>query len=66
MPGYLIRHAKGPHGDIHIEDPGLTVKLRAGWLYIHDTHDQLVLAVPAEQIASVQRVDEDQEQRAEE
>lgn len=56
MPAYLIRHRQGQHGDILIEDPGLTLDSRHGWAVLADQHGT-VLAIPVDQVASIQRID---------
>ena len=61
MPGYLIRHTKGQHGDVLIEDDGLAVSFTEGWACFTDQAGALAFAIPAAQVASIQRVDDDQE-----
>lgn len=56
MPAYLIRHRQGQHGDILIEDPDLTLDSRHGWAVLTDQHGT-VLAIPVDQVASIQRID---------
>lgn len=63
MPAYVIRYLSPGRGDILVEDPTLTIDLNDGWCRIHD-RDGLALAVPAEHIAAVQRVDEPEERPA--
>lgn len=57
MPAYLITHAKGQRGDILIEDPTLTLNIRDGWAILTDTNG-IALAIPADHVATIQRVDE--------
>ncbi|MFP8944711.1 hypothetical protein ACLIYM_25210 [Streptomyces fenghuangensis] len=71
MPGYLIRHARGQREDVLIEDPGLHVTFIRGWVVFtegepHTEGGTVVLAIPTEQVASVQRVDDTPEATAEE
>lgn len=65
MPRYLITHAKGQRGDMLIEDPDLTVEYAHGWAIFRDKpsfdRSSVVLALPAEQVASIERVDEEAE-----
>lgn len=56
VPAYLIRHRQGQHGDILIEDPNLTLDSRHGWAVLTDQHGT-VLAIPVDQVASIQRID---------
>ena len=62
MPSYLVIHAENKRGDMLIEDPALTLAFEAGWVVFRDKisfeRGSVVLALPAEQVASVQRVDE--------
>lgn len=59
MPAYLITHAEGRRGDMLVEDPTLTVDIRDGWAVLTDQHG-IAIALPAGQIASIQRIDEEQ------
>ncbi|MFB7647139.1 hypothetical protein ACFC0S_16805 [Streptomyces sp. NPDC056084] len=61
MPAFLIRHRQGQQGDVLIQDDTLTLTLDGGWAILHDEHD-LVLAVPKDQVASIQRIDEQPEE----
>lgn len=65
MPAYRITHAENKRGDMLIEDPALRLAFEAGWVVFRDKisfeQGSVVLALPAEQVASVQRVDEPQE-----
>lgn len=61
-PAYLITHAKSQRGDILVEDPTLTLDIRDGWAIFTD-HQGVALALPAEQVACIQRVDEGQDQK---
>ncbi|WP_330172961.1 hypothetical protein OG875_04780 [Streptomyces sp. NBC_01498] len=62
MPAYLITHAESRRGDMLIEDPNLTLTLEHGWAGFRDKlsleQGSVVLAIPAEQTASIQRVDD--------
>lgn len=60
MPAYLVSHAKGQRGDALIEDPDLTLDIRDGWAVLTDAQG-IAYAVPTEQVASIQRVDQAQE-----
>ena len=60
MPRYLIAHAKGQRGDMLVEDPELTLEIRDGWAILTDGQG-IALALPTEQVASIQRVDEEAE-----
>lgn len=57
MAAYLIRHRSGQHGDIHIEDDGLTVDVTPGWAAFRDATGDIALAIPTDQVASIQRID---------
>lgn len=61
MPAYLVAHAKSHRGDMLIEDQHLTLNLAPGWVAFSD-QTGIVLALPAEQVASIQRVDGPQDQ----
>ncbi|MFF9631745.1 hypothetical protein [Streptomyces fradiae] len=63
MPAYLITHTETRRGDILIEDEHLTLDIRDGWAILTDLHG-IALAIPAEHVAAVQRVDEDQDEPA--
>lgn len=60
MPRYLIAHAKNQRGDMLVEDPDLTLEIRDGWAILTDGQG-IALALPTEQVASIQRVDEETE-----
>ena len=60
MPAYLVAHAKNQRGDALIEDPDLTLQIHDGWAILTDALG-IAYAVPTEQVASIHRVDEDQE-----
>ncbi|MER5461661.1 hypothetical protein ABT010_13425 [Streptomyces sp. NPDC002668] len=60
MPAYLVTHAKSQHGDIRIEDDTLTLKVTTQWAIFTDGQG-VALALPTEQVASIQRVDDTQE-----
>ncbi|MDX2757900.1 hypothetical protein [Streptomyces europaeiscabiei] len=62
MPAYLIVHAERRGDDTVIEDPDLTVEFADGWVLFKDRDlikpNRVVLAIPAVQVARVERVDE--------
>ena len=60
MPRYLIAHAKNQRGDMLVEDPELTLEIRDGWAILTDGQG-IALALPTEQVDSIQRVDEEAE-----
>lgn len=60
MPAYLVTHTQGQHGDIRIEDAMLTLEVTSQWAIFTDGQG-IALALPTEQVASIQRVDEPQE-----
>lgn len=66
MPAFLIRHTKGQHGDILIEADGLDVRFTEGWATFVGPDGALALAVPTTHIASIQRVDDPEDQPAKE
>ena len=57
MPAYLVTHAKHQRGDMLIEDETLTLELTDTWARFTDQNG-IVLALPVEHVASIQRVDE--------
>lgn len=65
MPAYLIVHAERRGDDTVIEDPHLTVEFTDGWVLFKDRDlvqpNRVVLAIPAVQVARVERVDEQQD-----
>lgn len=62
MPRYLIIHPKGQsREDILIEAPDLTLTFEGGWAILADEQGP-ALAVPCGQGASIQRVDEPQDE----
>jgi hypothetical protein len=60
VPAYLVAHTKNQRGDMLIEDETLTLEVTSQWAIFTDQHG-IVLALPAEHVASIQRVDEPQE-----
>ena len=58
MPAYLIRHKGGQRGDALIEDPDLSLSFSGDWAVFSDG-DGPSFAIPAEQAASIQRIDPD-------
>jgi hypothetical protein len=69
MPRYLIVHAERRGDDTVIEDPDLTVEFVDGWVLFKDRDlvkpNRVVLAIPAEQVQRVERVDEPRDQQRE-
>jgi hypothetical protein len=60
MPRYLIVHPRDQRrDDVLIEDPVLTLTFQAGWAVLADGRG-VCLAIPSEQGASIQRVDEEE------
>lgn len=62
MPAYLVQHRSGQRGDMLIEDPDLTVEYANGWAVFSDAAGPS-LAIPADQVASVQRIDPDSDEQ---
>jgi hypothetical protein len=64
MPAYLVVHAERRGDDTVIEDPDLTVEFVDGWVLFKDRDlvqpNRVVLAIPAAQVARVERVDDEQ------
>jgi hypothetical protein len=60
MPAYLIHHRQGQRGDILIQEDDLTIQLRNGWATFRSA-GSIALAIPADQIATIQRIDPDQD-----
>lgn len=62
MAAYLIVHTERRGDDTVIEDPELTVEFVDGWVLFKDRDlikpNRVVLAIPAVQVARVERVDE--------
>lgn len=64
MPAYLIRHPAGKQReDVLVQDSNLTLAFRSGWAIFSDASG-ICLAVPAEQGASIQRVDDKESEPA--
>ena len=61
MPAYLVQHRGGQRGDMLVEDDKLAVHLTNGWIVFTDDDgpEAVVLALPADQVASIQRIDPD-------
>lgn len=58
MPAYLIVHPRDQRrDDVLVEDDDLTLTFQAGWAVLVDSKG-VCLAIPSEQGASIQRVDE--------
>lgn len=70
MARYLIVHAERRGDDTIIEDPHLTVEFVDGWVLFKDRDlvkpNRVVLAIPATQVARVERVDENQHNEGQE
>lgn len=65
MPAYLIVHPREQRrDDVLIEADDLALRFEAGWAILADTKG-VCLAIPSEQGASIQRVDEEPGDRAE-
>ncbi|MFJ4925282.1 hypothetical protein [Streptomyces sp. NPDC088736] len=64
MPAYLVVHAERRGDDQVIEDPNLTVEFVDGWVLFKDRDliatNRVAIAIPAAQVARVERVDEEQ------
>jgi hypothetical protein len=60
VPAYLITHAENRRGDMLVEDAELTLTFSGNWAIFSDSHGPS-FAIPAEQAASIQRVDEPQD-----
>ena len=60
MPRYLITHPGKARDDILVEDPALTLALSEGWAVFTDSAG-VCLAIPAEQGATIQRIDDQPE-----
>ena len=64
MPAYLIVHPRDQRrDDVLVEDDELTLTFQAGWAVLADGKG-ICLAIPSEQGASIQRVDEEQKEGA--
>lgn len=65
MPAYLIVHPREQRrDDVLIQANDLTLRFEAGWAVLSDTKG-VCLAIPSDQGASIQRVDEEPGDRAE-
>lgn len=69
MPAYLVVHTERRGDDQLIEDPNLTVEFTNGWVLFKDRDlmkdNRVAIAIPAAQVARVERVDQTVEDRAE-
>lgn len=69
MPAYLVVHTERRGDDQLIEDPNLTVEFTSGWVLFKDRDlmkdNRVAIAIPATQVARVERVDEQPGERAE-
>lgn len=65
MPAYLIVHTERRGDDTLIEDDNLTVEFTNGWALFKDRDptqpNRVVLAIPATQVARIERVDDQQD-----
>lgn len=65
VPAYLVIHPERHGDDQLIEDPHLTVEFTDGWvLFVDRAPDQtnrVAIAIPAGQVARIERVDDTQE-----
>lgn len=65
MPAYLIVHTERRGDDTLIEDNNLTVEFTNGWALFKDRDlidpHRVVLAIPAAQVARIERVDDQQD-----
>lgn len=65
MPAYLVIHPRGQKkDDVLIEDDDVTLTIQGSWAVLSDS-DGICLAIPSGQGASIQRVDQQPEDRAE-
>lgn len=65
MAAYLVIHPRGQkRDDVLIEGHDITLGIQGGWAVLSDNNG-ICLAVPSGQGASIQRVDETPEDRAE-
>ena len=62
MPAYLIQHRGGQRGDMLISDANLAVHFTNDWIVFTDDDgpEAIVLALPADQVAAIQRIDPDE------
>ena len=69
MPAYLVIHAESRRDDTLIEDDNLTVEFTDGWVLFKDRDlikdNRVAVAIPAMQVARIQRIDQPPEDRAE-
>lgn len=64
MPAYLVIHPRDQRrDDMLVEDDDLTLTFQAGWAVLADSRG-ICLAIPSGQCASIQRVDEEQQDAA--
>lgn len=62
MPGYLIVHPRDQRkDDVLVEGDDLSLAFEGGWAVLSDSQG-VCLAIPSGQGASIQRVDEPQDQ----
>ncbi|MEU2674207.1 hypothetical protein ABZ622_36160 [Streptomyces sp. NPDC007164] len=64
MPRYLITYPKGQGEDILVEDARLELRLAQGWAVLDDQHG-VCLAVPSHAGATITRINEPDDERAE-
>lgn len=65
MPAYLVVHTERRGDDTLIEDPNLTVEFVDGWVLFKDRDlihpNRVAIAIPAAQVARIERVDDQQD-----
>lgn len=65
MPAYLVVHPRDQRrDDVHLSSEDLALRFEAGWAIFSDSQGDC-LAIPSGQGASIQRVDEEQQDQAE-
>jgi hypothetical protein len=69
MPAYLVIHAESRREDTLIEDENLTVEFIDGWVLFKDRDlikdNRVAVAIPATQVARIQRIDQRPEDQGE-
>lgn len=65
MPAYMVIHPERRGDDQVIEDPNLVVEFTDGWVLFVDRDatekNRVAIAIPAGQVARIERVDEQQD-----
>lgn len=65
MPAYLVIHPRGQkRDDVLVEGDDITLTIQGSWAVLTDSNG-ICLAIPSGQGASIQRVDQQPEDRAE-